>query len=144
VRNDCGVLEGSEVTIHYDPMLAKLVVWGRDRPEALRRLRRALLELRVEGIHTTAPLFLDLLEDEDFLAARLDIGMLDRKLRGGALAPGARPGPRIASEDLARDLPIIAAALAHQERSGHPGTSSGTPRARRRWAEASRREGLRS
>ena len=42
VRNDCGVYEGAEVTVHYDPMLAKLIVWAADRPRALARLGRAL------------------------------------------------------------------------------------------------------
>src|SRR5262249_52343246 len=48
VRNDAGVYEGSEVSIHYDPMLAKLIVWAPDRERALHRLERALSELRVE------------------------------------------------------------------------------------------------
>ncbi|MDP9122293.1 MAG: acetyl-CoA carboxylase biotin carboxylase subunit, partial [Acidobacteriota bacterium] len=73
VRNDCGVYEGSEVSIHYDPMLAKLSVWGADREQALDRLGRALAELRVEGIRTTAPLYRALLADADFRAGRLDI-----------------------------------------------------------------------
>ncbi|HVS16587.1 MAG TPA: acetyl-CoA carboxylase biotin carboxylase subunit, partial [Thermoanaerobaculia bacterium] len=108
VRNDCGVDEGSEVTIHYDPMLAKLIVWGSDRPQALRRLRRALQELRIEGIRTTAPLYLGLLDDADFLAGTLDIGMLDRKLAAGELRR-RDDGQGEARETVA----AIGAALAH-------------------------------
>jgi acetyl-CoA carboxylase biotin carboxylase subunit len=90
VRNDSGVYEGSEVSIHYDPMLGKLSVWAADRARALDRLDRALGELRIEGIRTTVPLFRALLADDDFRAGRLDIGMLDRKLAAGELgAPGA-------------------------------------------------------
>ena len=87
VRNDCGVYAGAEVTVHYDPMLAKLICWGEDRPQALARLGRALGELRIEGIQTTVPLFRALLADPDFLAGNLDIAMLDRKLAAGELQP---------------------------------------------------------
>ncbi|HVS62999.1 MAG TPA: acetyl-CoA carboxylase biotin carboxylase subunit [Thermoanaerobaculia bacterium] len=139
VRNDCGIEAGSEVTIHYDPMLAKLIVWGKDRPEALRRLRRALGELRVEGIRTTAPLYLGLLEDEDFLAGRLDIGMLDRKLAAG----GLRRSP---GEDEARreTVSIVGAALAHAKaRRRAAQRAAGPLAARRRWRRAGRQESVR-
>jgi acetyl/propionyl-CoA carboxylase alpha subunit len=108
IRNDAGVYEGAEVTIHYDPLLAKLIVWGRDREEALARLGRALAETRIDGIRTTVPLYRALLADADFRAGRLDIGMLDRKLAAGELRPPPEDG------ELA-DLPLIAAALAHLE-----------------------------
>ncbi|KAB2949222.1 MAG: acetyl-CoA carboxylase biotin carboxylase subunit, partial [Thermoanaerobaculia bacterium] len=109
VRCDSGVYGGSEISIYYDPMIAKLIVWGRDRPEALRRLGRALEELRVEGIRTNVPLFEALLADADFRAARFDIHWLDRRLAAGELAPVERPTPA--------DLPILAAAIAHYERA---------------------------
>ena len=117
VRNDAGVYEGSEVSIHYDPMLAKLIVWAADRPRALDRLRRALNELRVEGIRTTKPLFQALLADSDFLAGNMDIGMLDRKLAAGEL----KPPERVEGDD----LPLVAAAIEHYE-SAHR-TAAGSP-----------------
>ena len=55
VRIDTGVRQDDEVSIHYDPMIAKLVVWDRDRAEALRRLRHALAEFRVVGPTTNLP-----------------------------------------------------------------------------------------
>jgi 3-methylcrotonyl-CoA carboxylase alpha subunit len=54
VRVDAGVEEGDEVTVHYDPMLAKLVAWAPERTEALERLRRALEDTEVEGVRTNA------------------------------------------------------------------------------------------
>jgi len=140
VRNDCGVYEGSEVTIHYDPMLAKLIVWAEDRPRALARLRRALAETRVEGIRTNIPLFEALLEDEDFLAGRMDITMLDRKLEAGELRP-----PATADLDTEGDLAILAAVLVHHQRA-HRQSASPAPHggSRSRWAQAGRRETLRS
>jgi acetyl/propionyl-CoA carboxylase alpha subunit len=136
VRTDAGVYQGSEVTVHYDPMLAKLIVWAEDRPRALARLGRALAELRVEGIETTAPLFRALLADPDFTAGELDIAMLDRKLAAGGLGAPESAEPA--------DLPLIAAAVAHFERqrrslaAAPPGGGL-----RRRWHSAGRREALR-
>ncbi|HVS04143.1 MAG TPA: acetyl-CoA carboxylase biotin carboxylase subunit [Thermoanaerobaculia bacterium] len=136
VRNDCGVYEGVEVPVDYDPLLGKLIVWGEDRGRALARLGRALEELRIEGIRTTAPLFQALLADADFRAGQLDIDMLDRKLAAGELAlPAPPPG---------RDLPLVAAALAHFERcqrvAGAPGEGGGR---RSRWSESGRQDALR-
>jgi acetyl-CoA carboxylase biotin carboxylase subunit len=135
VRVDAGVYEGAEVSIHYDPMLAKLIVWAADRERAMDRLGRALEELRIEGIRTTAPLFRALLADPDFRAGRLDNGMLDRKMAAGELTPPP-------TDD---DLAAVAAALEHLEaqgrRAARPGPSEG---GRRRWREAARRGALRS
>ncbi len=132
VRNDSGVYGGAEISIFYDPMIAKLIVWGRDRPEALRRLERALEELRVEGIRTNVPLFRALLADPEFVAGQFDIHWLDRKLASGELQP-------VAGEDNA-DVPLLAAAIAHFERSqrvaGRPPGGTGH---RSRWRESSRR-----
>ena len=107
IRVDAGVYEGSEVSIYYDPMLAKLLISGADRQQALARMGRALEEMRIEGIETTVPLYSALLEDEDFLAGRLDIAMLDRKMAAGGLLPPRRPEEE--------DLSLVAAALAHFE-----------------------------
>ena len=52
LRNDCGVYEGAEVPIYYDPMIAKLITWGENRVEAILRMRRALREYQVRGIKT--------------------------------------------------------------------------------------------
>jgi acetyl-CoA carboxylase biotin carboxylase subunit len=138
VRVDSGVYEGSEISIHYDPMVAKLIVWAADREKALNRLDRALAELRVEGIRTTAPLFRALLADPDFRSGNLDIGMLDRKLAAGELHPPAA--------DTVDDLPLIAAAIAHHEQAHRTaaGPADGAPARRSRWAGTARYEARRS
>ncbi len=144
IRNDSGVYEGSEVSIHYDPMLGKLSVWAADRERALDRLGRALAELRIEGIRTTVPLYRALLADADFRAGRLDIGMLDRKLAAGELQ--AADARQAAAQP---DLPLLAAAIAHAEKARRdaaagPYTGHGAGAGRRqRWKEAGRREALR-
>jgi acetyl-CoA carboxylase biotin carboxylase subunit len=134
IRSDCGVYEGSEVTIHYDPMLGKLIVFGADRKIAIRRLRRALTELRIEGVKTNVPLFVALLEDQDFLAGELDIGMLDRKLTAGELAPAISTG--------GSDLAVMAAALEYAERHSRRAASPVREGGRHSWREAGRREAI--
>ncbi len=76
VRCDSGVVQGMEVPIHYDPMVAKLVVWGRDRQEALERARRALEDYRIVGIPTSIPFFLALFQDEGFREGHYDTGFI--------------------------------------------------------------------
>ncbi len=78
VRVDSGVTNLSEVSIYYDPMIAKLAVWGRTRDEAIDRLRRALDEYQVSGITTTLPFFRQVVTDEEFIAGRLDTGFIAR------------------------------------------------------------------
>jgi len=136
VRNDAGVFGGSEIPIHYDPMIAKLIVHGRDRQEAMRRLERALGELRIEGIRTNVPLFEALLANDDFRAARFDIHWLDRVLASGELAPPVRGA--------GSDVPLIAAAIEHYDRAQRVAAAPGAQGSRRSlWRAAGRRGGLR-
>ena len=81
VRVDGGVYQGWTVPIEYDPLLAKLTVWGETREIAIERMRRALAEYRVGGITTNLLLFEEVMKDESFRAGRLDTGFLDRFMR---------------------------------------------------------------
>ena len=65
-------------SIHYDPMISKLAAWGRDRDEAIDRLRRALDEYHVGGIKTTLPFFRQIVCDAEFVAGKLDTGFIER------------------------------------------------------------------
>jgi acetyl-CoA carboxylase biotin carboxylase subunit len=134
VRIDAGVYEGAEVTIHYDPMLAKLIVWAADRPRALARLERALAELQIEGIRTNVPLFRALLADPDVRSGAMDIGLLDRKLGAGGLRP---------PEVELGDLPLVAAAIAHAEQAERTHADAARGRHRSHWSAVARREALR-
>ena len=104
VREDSGVYPGWTVPVEYDPLIAKLITWGRDRGEAIQRMRRALDEYFIAGIKTTIPFFKRLLENREFLAGELDTGLLDRLQ---AAAPTSDPGR---AADLA-DIALIGAAL---------------------------------
>ncbi|HUI44347.1 MAG TPA: acetyl-CoA carboxylase biotin carboxylase subunit, partial [Terriglobia bacterium] len=95
VRVDSGVYEGWRVPLDYDPLLAKLIVWGHDRTEARARLARALDEYEVGGVETTIPFFRRVLRHPDFIAGRLDTGLVGRVLAedaAEAAKPAASPG----------------------------------------------------
>jgi len=77
VRLDLGMYRGMEVGVNYDPMLAKLVVWGETRAIAIARMRRALAEMNVGGVRTGAPAALAVLEDERFQRGDFDTHFLE-------------------------------------------------------------------
>ncbi|WP_114418653.1 acetyl/propionyl/methylcrotonyl-CoA carboxylase subunit alpha [Marinospirillum perlucidum] len=78
VRVDTGVLEGDEVSIYYDPMIAKLIVWDQDRETALSRLAQALGEYRIAGVTTNTRFLKKLAEAAPFQQADLDTGFIER------------------------------------------------------------------
>jgi acetyl-CoA carboxylase biotin carboxylase subunit len=78
VRVDTFAHEGCEVSPYYDSMIAKLMTHGRDRKEAIARMRRCLQVMIVEGIKTNIPLHLRILDEPDFQAGRLDTRFMDR------------------------------------------------------------------
>ena len=78
VRVDTAAYAGAVIPPYYDSLVAKLVVHGDDRPHAVARMRRALAEMEVEGIHTTLPLHRRIMESEEFLAGGFDTGFIGR------------------------------------------------------------------
>src|SRR6185503_14146151 len=86
IRLDSGIYPGWTVPLDYDPLLAKLAVWAATRDEAIARMRRALDEYHVVGIKQNLGFFRQLVADGDFLAARLQTGLVDEFL---SRRPGA-------------------------------------------------------
>ena len=128
VRDDGGVYEGSEVSIFYDPMISKFAAYGKDREEAIGRMRRALAEYEIGGIKTTLPFFREVVRDEDFIAGRIDTGFIPRWQE-------RRVKTEIDPES--RDLAVIAAALATSARSERD-ASPVRSQAPSKWAAAGR------
>ncbi len=81
VRLDSALYAGYSIPPYYDSLAAKLIVHGRDRAEAIARMRRCLAEMVVGGVETTIPLFQDLLVDPDIVAGRYDIHWLERWIK---------------------------------------------------------------
>ena len=89
VRVDTFAYEGCEITPYYDSLIAKLMTHGRDRAEAIARMRRSLEVMVVEGIKTSIPLHLQILEDPDFLAGKMDTRFMERFQPAKKGAPAA-------------------------------------------------------
>jgi acetyl/propionyl-CoA carboxylase alpha subunit len=85
IRVDDGLETGSEVTPYYDPLLAKVITWGHDRQEAIRKMVRALREMIVLGVTTNTPYLLAILEESHFLEGKTSTSYLDEHMAGWAL-----------------------------------------------------------
>jgi acetyl-CoA carboxylase biotin carboxylase subunit len=131
VRDDGGVYEGAEVSIYYDPMISKFAVWGRDRLEAIDRMRRALDEYEIAGIKTTLPFFRQALGDEVFIAGGLDTGFIaEFDKRRGSTEPDL--------EELHAAILAAALSLEKQNRSTVPFQQPAS-----KWGRAARLAALR-
>ena len=91
VRIDSGVRAGDAISPFYDPMIAKLIVWGADREQALARMAQALGEFQVVGLSTNVAFLKRLVEGEAFARADLDTGLIERN--ADSLFPPAQPAP---------------------------------------------------
>src|SRR5882762_7972737 len=141
IRDDSGVSEGAEVSIHYDPMISKLAAWGRTRTQAIDRLRRALDEYAVAGIKTTLPFFREIVRDQEFIDGRLDTGFIARfnERRGTGVSPvGAHAQDAHATQ---QDIAIVAAALAYA-RAQRNASPNNQPADQSKWKLAGRAGGL--
>jgi acetyl-CoA carboxylase biotin carboxylase subunit len=109
-------------------MISKFAVHGRDRREAIDRMRRALREYEIGGIKTTLSFFLRVMEDEEFVAGNLDTGFIGRF--------NERHTP-VHPTQAESDIAVIAAALAYRDKAAVPGTVR-QPDGPSRWVRAGR------
>ena len=120
VRIDSGVAEGGEVSVHYDPLLAKIIAWGETREAARRRAVEALRRYPVLGIRTNAGLLLSLLEHPRFVAGETDTTFVDAE-RDVLLRPMSGPPPD-AAVAVAMQASVEAAAVAARDAALDPWT----------------------
>ena len=123
VRIDSGVVEGDTVTIFYDPMIAKLIVWDRDRPSALARLRDALAQCDIAGPKSNIDFLERLARHPAVVEGTIDTGYLDRHLE--EFVPPPRQG------DIAPDTDLLLAATATHLLAQEQQTARRSPRVER-------------
>ncbi|GCF09301.1 acetyl-CoA carboxylase biotin carboxylase subunit [Dictyobacter arantiisoli] len=144
VRVDSSLYAGLQIPLYYDPLLSKLIVWGRDRTQAIARLRRAVEEYQIVGVRTTLPFVRWLLEQPRFLAADLSTDFIAEEWDGHGHTATIPP---VSEEFTAEQIAALCAGLLFQEQSLHEQaryqstTQDGTEQSR--WRDMSRKEGLR-
>jgi acetyl-CoA carboxylase, biotin carboxylase subunit len=78
IRDDSGVYAGVEIPIYYDPIISKLIAWGKDRTEAIARMKRALSVYVVTGVKTTVPFHIRVMNNRHFVAGDFDTNFIDQ------------------------------------------------------------------
>jgi len=147
VRWDGGIESGSEIGLHYDPMLAKLIVHAPTRDLAISRMRRALRELTIDGIETSRSFHLRVMDHPDFQRGDINIQWLEQNLPELTAPAVDRASIRLAA--------IAAALVAHEERRAGSGAAPASSPANDAatvsrdahgpsWRDVARRESLRS
>ena len=130
IREDSGIYEGYTVPVHYDALIAKLIVWGKDRSEALLRMRRALDEYSIQGIQTTIPFHRKVIRHEDFIRGDYDTSFVEKMNSFNIAAEGLE------------EIAIIGAAIAASDRKREPGAAE--KRYVSSWKTEGRRRALQS
>jgi acetyl/propionyl-CoA carboxylase alpha subunit len=133
VRVDSGVDEGSEITPYYDSLLAKIVVWGETRGEAIVRMRRALREYRVIGIKTNIPFHQAIMESHRFHGGQFDTTFVEQRFSIDENI----------SEELPRVAAIAATLVAHQRGQQAAQIVRGPTRDASNWKLAGRSQAVR-
>ena len=133
VRVESALYRGYEISLFYDPMVAKLIVWGENRAEAILRMRRALNEYRISGIKTSIPFHQEIMDSTEFIWGTFDTGFLDRRRLV------ARNEPDL---DQARIAAVAAALVAHEEGRRAVNIGGSENNAASPWKEAGRLGGM--
>ena len=105
-----GVVEGDQVPVHYDPLLAKVIAQGETRTQAIDRLVAALRSFPILGIETNLPFVIAILEDPAFRAGQVDTGFLDRETERLVAGLATSELPAVVQAVFATHQPMAAAA----------------------------------
>ena len=122
VRIDSGVREGDSVSVHYDPMIAKLIVWSGARAGAVSRLRSALRETRIAGTRNNLAFLRAVAAHEDFVVGGVETGFVDTHRGELIRSGGSRPENALAVAALDVVLRLEQRARLDAELSGDPGS----------------------
>src|SRR5450759_946263 len=154
VRVDSSLYAGLQVPLFYDPLLAKLIVWGRDRSQAIARMRRALAEYQIAGVRTTLPFARWLMDQPRFIEANFSTDFIaeewDTRQKAAEIVPVASAGElqngQHAGLAPAQVASIVGGLLMHEQlaedkQRRHPAANSDEEGSR--WREVSRKDVLR-
>lgn len=120
VRVDSACYSGYQILPFYDSLLAKLIVWGRDRKEAIDRMKLALSEFKVEGVATTIPFHLAQLEDPKFINAETYTTYIESEFMKSFVANAPKPAPAAVTGSTATGSATVTQAVAHTStNNGH-------------------------
>src|SRR5258708_1465965 len=101
MRIETGMREGDEISIFYDALLAKLIVWGTDREDARRGLEAALMATEIAGVANNRDFLVQLVRHRDFAAGAIDTGFIARHQAALAIPLSAAPLAVLAAASLA-------------------------------------------
>jgi acetyl-CoA carboxylase biotin carboxylase subunit len=149
VRVDSSLYPGLQVPLFYDPLLSKLIVWGKDRTQAIARMRRALAEYQIVGVRTTLPFARWLMEHPRYIEGDFSTDFIaeEWETRPKEVVPESQgAGAMDGKLDAAQIAAIVGGLLMHEqveeEKLRRRPTTNGSAEASR-WREAARRESLR-
>ncbi|MBI4374255.1 MAG: acetyl-CoA carboxylase biotin carboxylase subunit, partial [Deltaproteobacteria bacterium] len=131
IRLDTAVVSGTEISVYYDPMIAKLIAWGNSREEAIQRMKRALMEYQILGVRTNLRFHEALLADPQFQKGSYDTGFVEREL------PKLKREIHTGYEEIAK----LAVEIHEKVRRARPAETGATPTSS--WKTAALQEGLR-
>lgn len=81
IRIDSAIYEGYTIPPHYDSMIAKIIVWGANRNEAVAKMKRALEEFVIEGVETNRDFLFEIIRNPDFIRGNFDTSFMEKRLQ---------------------------------------------------------------
>jgi acetyl-CoA carboxylase biotin carboxylase subunit len=137
VRVDSGLYEGSEISLYYDPLISKLLVWGKDRDEAIQRMKRALNEYNILGVATTIPFHLKVMDHPKFQRGEIHTHFIEEEFGKQTYTAGEDKDEHL------KAAAVFSALLDYQERKKTKPLPAKTKSKESSWKIEGRKMGMR-
>jgi acetyl-CoA carboxylase biotin carboxylase subunit len=137
IRVDSGLSEGLEISLYYDPLIAKLLTWGNDRKEAIERMKRALSEYRISGVATTIPFHMAVMNNRKFEEGEIHTHFIEEETEKGQLMMESE------SDDTLGAVAVFSALLDYGEKKKTKTSISKSKSKESPWKIEGRKMGLR-
>ncbi|MFQ5866117.1 MAG: acetyl-CoA carboxylase biotin carboxylase subunit [bacterium] len=141
VREDNGFYAGAEISVYYDPLISKLITWGKTRPEAIERMKRALNEYQIAGIETTIPFCMMVMNSEKFVSGEFDTHFVEKEYLNNNYFKKQEVG----EDGVSPQVVVLGAALFESQlkKQRQPGAISKPENSESRWKMCGRMNNLR-